>query len=89
MTITRTLAVALTTAALVAPAAHAAQDDPINAPGATAVDSASVRGPQAAPSPAPAEDDDTGLVAGVAVAAALAAVAAAAGLQRRRHTATT
>ncbi len=43
MTIARILAVALATAALVAPAAQATTEGPVNAPGATAVDSASVR----------------------------------------------
>ena len=67
MTISRTLALALATAALVAPTAQAMPAEPVNAPGATAVDSASVRKQdlrhlsaggdvrlQASPSPVPA-----------------------------------
>jgi hypothetical protein len=42
MTIARTLALALATAALVVPTAQAMPVEPVNAPGATAVDSASV-----------------------------------------------
>ena len=105
MTIARTLALALATAALIVPTAQAMPADPVNAPGATAVDSVSMREQdlrhlsaggdiraQPAPSPAPAVPtaaDDASGLLAGIVVAAAVAAIATAALLLRRRRAAT
>ena len=100
MSIARTLALALATAALVVPTAQAMPIDqperPVNAPGATAVDSASVREqdlrhPRAGgdvrlqpTSPAPADETPWLLISALAGGLALVLASTALVLRRRR-----